>query len=72
MLSITATDLKTGLKVATAHTATHVVYCVPRVWRCLVDIMPRLQDDTQSWDLLLAKGGEHKGLSGVWLEWCMA
>ena len=41
--------------------------CVPDAARAkaLVDIMRRLKDDTQSWDLLLAKGGEHKGLMGV-------
>ena len=38
--------------------------------KVLVDTMPRLKDDTQRWDMLLAKGGEHKGLmgGGVWRE----
>ena len=41
--------------------------CVPDAARVkvLVDTMPRLKDDTQRWDMLLAKGGEHKGLMGV-------
>ena len=45
--------------------------CVPDAARekVLVDTMPRLKDDTQRWDMLLAKGGEHKGLmGGVWRE----
>ena len=44
--------------------------CVPDAARTkvLVDTMPRLKDDTQSWDLLLRKGGERLRLSGVWSE----
>ena len=39
-----ATDLKTGLKGSKGYTllAAHGVYRMPRVGRCLVDIMPRL------------------------------
>ena len=41
--------------------------CVPDAARAkvLVDTMPRLKDDTQRCDMLLAKGGEHKGLMRV-------
>ena len=46
--------------------AAHVVYCVLRMrWPVVFTLSARLQDDTQSWDLLLRKGGERKA------EWRM-
>ena len=46
--------------------AAHVVYCMPCMrWPVVYTHNARLQDDTQRWDMLLAKGGEHKGLMGV-------
>ena len=62
-----ATDLKTGLKGgvgAVLLLAAHVVNCMPCVrWPVAFTHNARLQDDTQSWDLLLRKGGGR--LSGV-------
>ena len=61
-----ATDLKTGLKGVWVLLAAHVVYGIPCMrWPVVFTHSARLQDDTQLWDLLLAKGDEHKGLSGV-------
>ena len=46
--------------------AAHVVYCVLRMrYPDVFTLSARLQDDTQSWDLLLRKGGERKA------EWRM-
>jgi hypothetical protein len=44
----------------------HGVYCMPHMrWPVVYTHNARLQDDTQSWDLLLRKGGERKA------EWRM-
>ena len=43
-----ATDLKTGLKgIVLLLLVFSVVYCMPHVWRCLVDTVPKLQHVTQ-------------------------
>ena len=41
-----------------AALAAHAVYCMPRMrWPVVFTLNARLQDDTQRWDLLLAKEG---------------
>jgi len=45
--------------------AAHVEYCVPRMrWPVVFTLSARLQDDTQSWDLLLAEGNTKAWVGG--------